>query len=188
MKKTTKWLLLAVTLVVIILGAFLLYNMLSDDYKPDNLSENIQSNSAQNSKYNPAPDFAVLDYNGNKVKLSDFKGKPVVINFWATWCYYCKEEMPDFNKAFKEYPDVQFMMIDAADGYRETVEKAKDYVEKQDFDFDVFFDTRMEAVNAYYINSFPTTYFIDKDGNLVTGVNGMINYETLLRGIDMIIQ
>lgn len=188
MKKTIKWMLLAIMLVVIILGAFLLYNKLSDNYKPDNLSENTKSTSAQNSEYDPAPGFTVLDYNGNEVKLSDYKGKPVVINFWATWCYYCKEEMPDFNKAFKEYPDVQFMMIDAADGYQETVDKAKDYVEKQGFEFDVFFDTKMEAVNAYFVSGFPATYFIDKDGNLVAGANGMIDYETLLRGIDMITQ
>lgn len=186
MKKTLKWVLLAFMLVVIVLGAFLLYNKLSDKYTPNNLSENTQGTSAQNNEFDPAPDFTVLDYNGNEVKLSDYKGKPVVINFWATWCYYCKEEMPDFNKAYKEYPEVQFMMIDAADGYQETVDKAKDYVLKQGFDFDVFFDTNSEAVNAYYVSGFPATYFIDSKGNLVAGANGMIDYETLLKGIDMI--
>lgn len=186
MKKSIKWILLAVMLVVVIFGAALLYGKLSDEYKPDNLTDNTQSTSAEKNKYDPAPDFTVLDYNGKEVKLSDFKGKPVVINFWATWCYYCKEEMPDFDKAYQKHPEVQFMMVDAADGYQETVENAKAYVEKQGFEFDVFFDTKMEAVNAYYVSGFPATYFIDKDGNLVAGANGMIYYETLEKGIAMI--
>lgn len=93
----------------------------------NNLEENSSNTSTESeSKSSTSPDFTVLDYDGNAVKLSDFKGEPVVINFWATWCYYCKEEMQDFNDANKKYLNVKFMMIDAADGYKET---AKSYVE-----------------------------------------------------------
>ena len=62
----------------------------------------------------------------------------MVLNFWATWCYYCKEEMPDFDEASKLYPDVQFLMVNATDGVRETVDAAKKYVEENGFDFEVF--------------------------------------------------
>ena len=133
-----------------------------------------------------APDFTVLDYNGNEVNLSDFAGKPIVLNFWATWCYYCKAEMADFNKAYANYPNVQFLMVNATDGERETVASAKKYVEQNGYDFDVFFDVNGDAVNTYGITGFPTTYFIDKDGNLIARGVGMLDYETLEQGIGMI--
>ena len=139
-------------------------------------------------EYDPyrAPDFTVLDANGNKVQLSDFRGKPVVLNFWATWCYYCKTEMPDFNQAYHKYPDIQFLMVNATDGVYETVTSAKNYVAQEGFDFDVFFDTTEEAVNDYNVTGFPTTYFIDANGRLVARAVGMIDLETLEVGIGMI--
>ena len=94
--------------------------------------------------------------------------------------------MPDFNTAYEKYPDVQFMMINATDGVQETMQSAKQYIKNQGFDFDVFYDTELQAVNAYYVSSFPTTFFIDKDGNLVTYASGMIDLETLEKGIDLI--
>ena len=128
----------------------MLYNNLSKDYKGNNLIENTTkaniNNSSSNSQDNAtnnekitAPDFTVLDYNGNEVKLSDFKGKPVVLNFWATWCFYCKEEMPDFNTAYEKYPDVEFLMLNATDGYQETIESAKEYYEAEGFNFNIYF-------------------------------------------------
>jgi thiol-disulfide isomerase/thioredoxin len=133
-----------------------------------------------------APDFTVLDYNGNEVNLSDFAGKPIVLNFWATWCYYCKAEMADFNKAYANHPEVQFLMVNATDGERETIASAKKYVEQNGYDFNVFFDVNSDAVNTYGITGFPTTYFIDKDGNLIARGVGMLDYETLEQGIGMI--
>ena len=191
MKNSVKWIVIALVLVGFIAGASVLYNKLSDEYE---LTPSVQTTSGSNNHSEQssdaedytAPDFTVLDYEGNPVKLSDFKGKPVVINFWATWCYYCKEEMPDFNDAFKKYPDVEFLMVNATDGYQETVESAKKYMEEQNFDFNVYFDTESEAVNAYYVNSFPTTFFIDAEGNLVTYANGMLDYDNLEKGIDLI--
>ena len=144
--------------------------------------------SASQEEYDPyrAPNFTVLDVNGNEVKLSDFRGKPVVLNFWATWCYYCKSEMADFNQAYYKYPDIQFLMVNATDGVYETISSAKKYVAQEGYDFDVFFDTKEEAVNAYYVTGFPTTYFIDANGRLVARAVGMIDLETLEVGIGMI--
>lgn len=132
------------------------------------------------------PDFEVLDYNGNKVKLSDFAGKPIVLNFWATWCYYCKLEMPDFNKAYKEYPDVVFLMVNATDGVSETVQRAKKYVEDEGYDFDVYFDTTGQALYAYGISSFPSTFFINANGELVARRIGMLDYAMLEQRISYI--
>ena len=190
MKNSVKWIIIAVVLVGVIAGASVLYNKFSDDYvitpPVQTTAENTPSEHSKDENDYSAPDFTVLDYNGNQVKLSDFKGKPVVINFWATWCFYCKEEMPDFNDAFKKYPDVEFLMINATDGYRETVESAKKYIEVENFEFNVYFDTNGEAVKAYYVSGFPATFFIDENGNLVTYANGMLDYDSLEKGIELI--
>ena len=135
-----------------------------------------------------APDFTVLDENGNEVKLSDYRGKPVVLNFWATWCYYCKVEMPDFNQAYQKYPNVQFLMVNATDGKQETVDGVKKFVADNGYEFDVFFDTKYSAINAYHITGFPATFFIDENGYLVARASGMLDAESLERGIAMITQ
>lgn len=193
MKKSVKWLIIAVLLVGIIVGATLLYKKLSKDYSGNNLMDETQMQDETESKKeskneNAAPDFTVLDREGNEVKLSDYKGKPVVLNFWATWCYYCRMEMPDFNEAYKKYPDVQFLMVNATDGVQETVSSAAKYVDEEEFQFDIFFDTKREAINAYRVTGFPSTFFIDKDGNLITHGSGMLNMETLEKGISIIIE
>ncbi len=191
MKNNSKWIIVIVVLVAVLVGAGALYNKFSKDYTIDmpvqttSQNEDKAQNTQDSSDYS-APDFTVLDYNGNEVKLSDFKGKPVVVNFWATWCYYCKEEMPDFNEAFKKYPDVVFLMVNATDGYQETIASAKEYFENEGFDFNIYFDTKGEAVNAYYVSGFPSTYFIDKNGDIVTYANGMLDYESLEKGIKLI--
>ena len=183
MKNKVKWIILAVFLIGIIGGAAALYYALREDYSPNNPAA---QNEASSEKKYAAPDFTVLDQNGHQVRLSDYKGKPVVLNFWATWCYYCKVEMPDFDKAYEKYPDVQFVMVNATDGIQETMDSAKEYIEQEGFHFDVFFDTELEAVNAYYVTGFPSTFFIDESGNLITRSSGMLDFETLEEGIKMI--
>ena len=159
--------------------AAVLYQKFSGEYAGENLGSTEEAQLA-------APDFTVLDSEGNEVQLSDYVGKPIVLNFWATWCYYCKEEMPDFDKAYEAYPEVQFLMVNATDGVQETMESAQEYIQQEGFQFDVFYDTQLEAVNAYYVTGFPATYFIDAQGNLVTRSRGMLDYDTLVKGIGMI--
>ena len=132
---------------------------------------------------NLAPDFTVLDENGNEVKLSDFRGKPVVLNFWTTWCYYCRYEMPDFNEAYKKYPEIQFLMVNVTDGVSETVEKAKKFKKDNGYDFEIFFDVKAEGEAAYNVNSYPATYFINAEGQVVATVRGMLNASILKQGI-----
>lgn len=135
-----------------------------------------------------APDFTVYDAEGNEVHLSDFIGKPVVLNFWATWCGPCKSELPDFNEKYLEHGEnVQFLMVDLTDGRQETVEGASAFVAQQGYTFPVFFDTESEAVMAYGINAIPTTFFINAEGYAVGQVVGMIDAQTLQEGIDMIL-
>ena len=134
-----------------------------------------------------APDFTMLDMEGNEVKLSDFFGTPIVLNFWASWCPPCKAELPDFDDACKKYEGkVTFLMVNLTDGQRETVEVAKSYIASQGYTFPVYFDTKYEAAYTYGVSSIPQTYFINADGSLEARATGMISAAQLEKGIGMI--
>ena len=133
------------------------------------------------------PDFTVYDLEGKEVRLSDFEGTPVVLNFWASWCPPCKAEMPDFQEAFEKWgDDVKFLIVNMTDGRTETVETAQEFIEDQGYTFPVYFDTDMEAAIAYQVQSIPCTYFIDEDGYLVSHQIGMISAQKLKKGIQEI--
>ena len=135
-----------------------------------------------------APDFTVYDQNGNAVKLSDFAGKPIVLNIWATWCYYCMVEMPDFNEMYKSHPDVQFVMVNATGTNGETVESAKKYINDNGFEFPVYYDVDGDALFTYGVTSFPTTILITKSGELVYNRGGMLNAAQLDNLIHQLIE
>jgi len=132
-----------------------------------------------------APDFTVVDSNGGNVKLSDMKGKPVVINFWASWCPPCRNEMPDFEEVFREMgAGVQFMMVNLIGG-GETREKADAFIERQGFTFPVFYDMTGEAAGQYNVRAIPMTIFVDAEGNVTGSSTGMLNKASLLEGIKL---
>ena len=134
-----------------------------------------------------APDFQVYDKDGNAVHLSDFFGKPIVLNFWASWCGPCQSEMPDFNEKYAELGgDVHFVMVNMTDGGRETVETASAFIEKNGYNFPVFFDTTGEAAATYGAYSLPTSFFINAEGHVIAQAVGAIDAATLQQGIDMI--
>ena len=131
-------------------------------------------------EYPKAPDFEVYDANGDPVKLSDYAGKLVILNFWASWCGPCKAEMPDFQDAYATNGDqIQFMMINMTDGNRETRKIAADFIAKQGYTFPIFYDPYYSAVNAYGIRSIPTTILINEEGYIIGQVTGMMNASQL---------
>lgn len=184
MNSKTKTIIWIIALALIIFAAYTLYNFLSDRYSDNNKNGNTIT-TEENAK--AAPDFTVYDANGKAVKLSDFKGKPIVLNFWASWCPPCKAELPDFNKAYKEYGDcVMFLMVDMVDGDRESNTSGEAYIKGQGYIFDIYLDTKQNAATVYEVSSIPTTYFIDAQGNIVSKHVGMIDAKTLTNGIKSI--
>lgn len=156
----------------------------SESANPEQESEEDNSAYKQNIV---APGFTVYNAQGNPVQLSDFLGKPVVLNFWASWCSPCKNEMPEFQKLYLEYGDeVQFLMVNLTDGTKETVESASDFLVAAGYTFPVYFDVRSEATTAYSIRSIPTTFFIDAEGYAIAQATGAIDEATLQKGINLI--
>lgn len=203
MKKMMIWLCVATALVLFFVGASALYEKLSGENGNGNLvidgSQNASSSdikssdgsasdlkSEQDAK-NLAPNFTMLDKDGKTVELSSKKGKPIILNFWASWCPPCKAEMPDFEEAYKKYGnEVEFMMVNLTDGYQETLQKAKEHVSSNGYTFPVYFDTESSGAYAYNISSVPATYVIDTEGNIVAHAIGMMTAEDLETAITLV--
>lgn len=137
----------------------------------------------------PAPDFTVYDREGNTVRLSDFRGKPVVLNFWASWCGPCKKEMPDFEEIYKEYgEDIHFVMVNLTDGAQETMKTATTFLDGSGYTFPVYYDKDTDAAYTYQVYGIPVTYFINAEGHLIAQGSSALDAETIKRGIEMILE
>ena len=198
MKNKKTFLVIVILFVVLLVGAYVLYGQLSDKMENDPINRVETENESEDDRSEtqkeadkrkiPAPDFTVYDADENEVHLSDYFGKPIVVNFWASWCGPCKSEMPDFQEVYEEMgEDVQFLMINMTDGSRETVETAGSYVQSKGFTFPVFYDLTFDAAGKYGAQYLPTTFFIDAEGNVIGQVTSAMNKETMMKGIDLIL-
>ena len=188
MKKGVSLVLTVLVLAILIIGGYFGYNLLVNKPPAGSSSENTNTEAAsQITSRIKAPDFTVVNANGNLVKLSDMLGKPVVLNFWASWCPPCRSEMPEFNKVNQKLGgSVQFMMVDVTDGGRETQASGEAYVNSQGFTFPVFYDTNQDAAAKYNIRAIPSTFFIDSDGYIINSINEAIDEDTLNTNISII--
>lgn len=192
MDKNVKVIVIIMLLAMLLLGAHSVYKGISGQYQSDSLSEiggtkSSAENGSEEAGQTEAPDFTVVDAEGAEVKLSDFEGKPVVLNFWASWCGPCKSEMPMFQQMYETYgEELTFVMVNLTDGSRETKDSAQAYIEEAGYTFPVYFDVDSEAIAAYYVNSVPVTYFIDAEGNLRAYGEGAMDEEIFRQGLDML--
>jgi thiol-disulfide isomerase/thioredoxin len=116
----------------------------------------------------------------NKVKLSDFFGKPIIVNFWASWCGPCVSELPEFDAMYAKYKDdVVFLMVNLAGGASENVDDVKAFAAENGYTFPLYFDIDSDGANTYGIWSIPQTLVIRADGSLLDTRIGAMSGETL---------
>ena len=132
---------------------------------------------------NIAPDFTMLDMEGNEVTLASFFGKPIVLNFWASWCGPCKMEMPEIQKFYDKYgQEIHFLLVSVDD----SLDAAKSFISDSGYTFPVYFDTTSVGAYTYGASSIPLTFFIDAEGNLTAYYMGAMSESILQQGVDMI--
>lgn len=135
----------------------------------------------------PAPDFSMTDAEGNTLKLSDFRGKPVLLNFWASWCGPCASEMPDIQASWEvNREDVEFVIVNMTGMSGETEETAKAFLSENGYTFPAYFDKGNSAASAFGVSSIPQTYLIDAEGNILGGYMGAMSASVLSEGISML--
>ena len=116
-------------------------------------------------------------------------GKPLVVNYWATWCPYCVKEMPDYLEIYRDYSGrVSFAFVDCADGKRETVDKAAAWLADNGFaELPAYYDVESEAQYLYRVTSLPTTVVVSASGEVMTVSPGTIDPDTLRSALDSLL-
>lgn len=160
-------------------------NSVSREESSSEKSEKVEEESKSNEqgKTMQAYDFELTDQYGNKHKLSDYKGKVVFLNFWATWCPPCRMEMPHIEELYNEYnknnDEVVFLGVANPGGQEKSVSGIKKFLEDEGHTFPTVFDESGELFGKYQVSSLPTTYMIDKEGNIYGYVSGALTKDIM---------
>lgn len=131
----------------------------------------------QNSIKTKAIDFKLKDLNGKELSLSDLKGKKVFLNFWATWCPPCKAEMPEIEKLYQETKNSDLVIVAVEIG--EPLSTVKPFIDQNNYNFKVLLDSDQSVAAKYGISAIPTSFFIDKEGNIVSKNTGAMNIDQM---------
>ena len=160
----------------------------NDSNTKDNTDKNDDSKQGSATELPDAIDFELKDQYGNVHKLSDYKGKTVFLNFWATWCPPCRAEMPEIQKLYEEYqkeedPEVVILGI-AAPGYgqEQSADGVKQFLEENGYTYPVLMDEGGNIFDQYGIQSYPTTFMFTKEGKVFGYLSGQLS-EDIMRNI-----
>jgi peroxiredoxin len=183
---------LILLIIVIIVGGSMYtlstYNA-SNSKSNSSVGKTNKSNTAQNNastqpiETNPnaaktkAIDFKLKDLNGKELSLSDLKGKKVFLNFWATWCPPCKAEMPEIEKLYQETKNSNLVIVAVEIG--EPLNTVKPFIASNKYNFKVLIDPNQSVATQYNVTSIPTSYFINKDGNIISKSIGGMNIDQM---------
>jgi peroxiredoxin len=117
-----------------------------------------------------APDFALKDLSGNEMRLKDFRGKVIFLNFWTTWCPACLVEMPSMEKLYREFKNKDFVIL--AVDMQEDSETVRKFKARFKLSFPILLDTDGVVAAYYGVRGIPATYFVDREGNLYAAAMG----------------
>lgn len=210
-RKTHRGVIIAVVaFAVLLIGAGIAYSALAPaadkeisggnvvtttEVPTDDTSENGNGANAAEGNDDPAeadteaaPEFTMRDTAGETLTLADFRGKPVLLNFWASWCNPCLSEMPAIQSAYDQYGDqVQFVAVNMTGMGGETETSAQALIQQEGYTFPVYFDVDSSAAVAFGVTSIPQTYLIDAEGNIIAGVRGAMSDAVLEEGIQILL-
>ena len=126
----------------------------------------------------PAADFTISRFNGEELTLSQLKGSVVVLNFWASWCLPCRQEMPAFETIYQEYRDRNVVFVGVA--VSDVEQEARAFAAEVGVSYPLGMDSTGEIGEAYEIQALPTTFFVDREGTITRKISGLAN-EGILR-------
>ena len=156
------------TVILVIMAAAVVYTLYANFTKDD-----VQKVAVGKE----APDFSLVDMEGDQHKLSDYRGQGVFLNFWATWCKPCEREMPYIDNQYKEFKDKGVAVLTVDVGESELA--VNNFIEKYDLSFPVMIDKDGQVQTAYMIDPLPITFLIDKDGKVVRSYTGELTEKSV---------
>ncbi|MDZ7673292.1 MAG: TlpA disulfide reductase family protein [Halanaerobiales bacterium] len=162
----------SVLVLIIIAGAWYFINQ-NQSQTTNSVQQNIETGPETGLM---APDFTLENLSGKEVSLSDFRGQKVFLNFWASWCPPCKQEMPDIQKLHKENKDIKVLTVNV----QESKDTAFDYMISNNYSFTTLLDTNGNIGSRYLVRGIPTTVIIDEDGIILNRQSGALTYERML--------
>jgi len=132
--------------------------------REDDLFSRIRINPIKGDKR--VPDFSLKDLTGKKVEIKQYKGKIIFLNFWATWCGPCKEEMPSLEVLHRQFKGENFVLLTISVDY-EGLKPVREFLNKQRYTFPVLLDPNGEILDLFEVKGIPTTFIIDKKGRVI---------------------
>ena len=130
-----------------------------------------------------APDFELETLDGKTVKLSDYEGEKVIVNFWATWCPPCREEIPDLQKLY-DNKDIEILAIDLTET-EQSMEDVEEFVfDEFEMAFPVLLDEESKIAEMYQVMAYPTSYLVDTEGTIQFLAMGAMTYEQMEKEVD----
>ncbi|MFC1748383.1 peroxiredoxin family protein [Pseudomonadota bacterium] len=121
----------------------------------------------------PAPAFTISNLNGDETSLDDYKGKLVLLNFWATWCFPCRQEMPDMETLWQRYKDQGLVVIGVSNDDKGKTKRVETFVNKINLSFPILLDSESVVSDLYDVSGIPVSYLIGQDGNVLAQVMGV---------------
>ncbi|MFF5995601.1 TlpA disulfide reductase family protein [Lysinibacillus sp. KU-BSD001] len=180
-------------LIVSLLLVFVAVNLLTSDETASSLEiqqaeskvgeETVEVNTEVNAEIPYAKDFTLPNLQGEEVNLSDYKGQIVILNFWATWCPPCKEEMPHMQSFYEKQDDIEIVAVNLT-SMDVGLDKVKQFVDAYGLTFPILLDEEDIVGQQYGIITIPTTYIIDREGKVFQEIVGAVDEQMLEEMID----
>ena len=157
-----------------LIGVVFMYFRSWKDRSPNNVSPYVG---------HTAPDFELTNLKGQSIRLGDFRGRPVLINFWATWCSYCLQELPVIEKYYERYAsEINVLAIEVGDSLTDV----RSIVTQYGFTFLVLRDPDSDVFQQYRLDSFPVTFVLDTEGTVVIKHQGYMSENKLVEYLDKV--